>query len=286
MRVLGRRRGQFSRSRRADLSDGLGRISAMSKVRYDWATIRAFYDRGHSVRECKERFGFANGAWHRAVGRGDVVPREAPGKPPGRTRTEVARLLDDGLTSAEIARRLRLTAPAISHHVRALGRSLDVPCSRRYDWSEIQRFHDAGHTMRECMMRFGFSSKTWHDARARGAIVTRPARAPIERYLVKGRRVSRNHLKRRLLEEGLMQERCEECGICEWRGRPLPLALHHVNGDGDDNRLENLQLLCSNCHSQTPNFSGRNRGRPRLPKGAVWIRNVRHRRLPVRGTAC
>jgi predicted HNH restriction endonuclease len=39
------------------------------------------------------------------------------------------------------------------------------------------------------------------------------------------------------------------------------MALHHVNGDGRDNRLENLQLLCPNCHSQTENFSGRGRRR-------------------------
>lgn len=258
----------------------------MSAIGYDWVAIRAFYDEGHSVRECKERFGFANGAWHRAVGRGDVVPRRGQAKPPGHTRIEVERLLDEGLTSAEIARRLALTPPAIAHHVRALGRRLNADCARRYDWTEIQRFHDAGHTMRDCMTRFGFSSKTWHDARARGAVVTRPARAPIERYLVRGRRVSRNHLKRRLLEEGLKRPSCEQCGISEWRGMPLPLALHHVNGDGDDNRLANLQLLCSNCHSQTPNFSGKNRGRPRLPNGAIWVRNVRHRRLPIRGAAC
>ena len=37
------------------------------------------------------------------------------------------------------------------------------------------------------------------------------------------------------------------------------MALHHVNGDGSDNRLENLQMLCPNCHSQTENFAGRKR---------------------------
>lgn len=50
---------------------------------------------------------------------------------------------------------------------------------------------------------------------------------------------------------------CEGCGLTTWRDRPLSLALHHINGEGSDNRLENLSLLCPNCHSQTENFSGR-----------------------------
>jgi 5-methylcytosine-specific restriction endonuclease McrA len=73
--------------------------------------------------------------------------------------------------------------------------------------------------------------------------------------------VNRSHLKGRLLGEGLKQNRCEVCGLAEWLGRPLSMALHHVNGDGLDNRLENLQLLCPNCHSQTENFAGRGRRR-------------------------
>jgi Zn finger protein HypA/HybF involved in hydrogenase expression len=115
--------------------------------------------------------------------------------------------------------------------------------------------------MRECQKRFGFSSKTWADAAARGAIKPRPAAAPLELYLVAGRNTSRAHLKKRLFAEGLKENRCETCGLTEWRGRPLSMALHHVNGDGRDNRLENLELLCPNCHSQTENFSGRGRRR-------------------------
>jgi Zn finger protein HypA/HybF involved in hydrogenase expression len=58
---------------------------------------------------------------------------------------------------------------------------------------------------------------------------------------------------------GLLEESCHECGITEWRGKPLSLCLHHINGINDDNRIENLAVLCPNCHSQTENFAGRNR---------------------------
>lgn len=122
----------------------------------------------------------------------------------------------------------------------------------------MQRYHDAGHSVRACCAHFGFSTKTWHDAVQRGALNARPASAPLSIYLVKGRRTNRTHLKSRLLAEGLKQDRCEECGIEEWRGRRLSMALHHINGEPTDNRLSNLSLLCPNCHSQTSNFAGRN----------------------------
>jgi hypothetical protein len=76
----------------------------------------------------------------------------------------------------------------------------------------------------------------------------RPIRMPVPRY----------HRKRRLFEAGLKENRCERRGIREWRGEPLVMALHHLNGVGNDNRFENLLLMCPNCHSQTENFAGRN----------------------------
>lgn len=89
---------------------------------------------------------------------------------------------------------------------------------------------------------------------------------PIEMLLVAGRtQTNRSHLKRRLIEEGLKVNRCERCGLTEWRGEPLSMALHHRNGIGKDNRLANLELLCPNCHAQTENFAGRNVARHRRP---------------------
>ena len=83
---------------------------------------------------------------------------------------------------------------------------------------------------------------------------------PIEYYLRENVDCDSKHLKRRLIKEGLKEDRCEMCGIGnEWNGKPLTLQLDHINGDHSDNRLENLQILCPNCHSQTSTWGMRSR---------------------------
>ena len=69
-----------------------------------------------------------------------------------------------------------------------------------------------------------------------------------------------SYLKARLIREGVKDARCESCNGTQWEGEPIPLELDHVNGKRDDNRLENLRLICPNCHAQTPTYRGRNIG--------------------------
>jgi hypothetical protein len=196
----------------------------------------------------------------------------------------VASRLAQGMSITEISADIGVVKSTVCYHARRL----DPRFARRYNWSEIQRYYDEGHSIRECARHFGFAVDSWHRAVRCGLLTSRPAAAPIETYLVKGRRVNRMDLKGRLLSAGLKKDQCERCGIRSWLEEPLSMALHHVNGDRDDNRLENLALLCPNCHSQTPNFSGRNLRLRRLeaalravgaePLGPTW-------KLPLIGDA-
>jgi DNA-binding CsgD family transcriptional regulator len=230
----------------------------------DWRAVQNYYDQGHTIDECRERFGFSYGAWDKAAVRGDLFPRTRSSGELGRaTRDRVEALIRKGFTQIQIARELGLTKSTVAYHVRKLGRRADPRFALRYDWGEVQRAIDTeALSMRQCLKRFGFCAETWRQAIKRGDLVPRESLIPLEKLLVVGRRTQRSHLKLRLLDAGLKENRCEECGITAWVGKPLTMALHHVNGDPHDNRLRNLKFLCPNCHSQTPNYGGRN-GHPR-----------------------
>lgn len=68
---------------------------------------------------------------------------------------------------------------------------------------------------------------------------------------------SSSHLRDRLIKEGIKEYRCESCGLTEWLDEPIPLELEHKDGDHDNNRIENLSVLCPNCHAKTPTYRRR-----------------------------
>ncbi len=130
---------------------------------------------------------------------------------------------------------------------------------RKYDWAMIQRFYDEGNSYRKCREKFGFNAASWWKARLRGEITTRTFGMPIPELLERGK--SRPNIKQRLIRAGILENRCGECGLSEWRGKRLSIQIDHINGINDDNRLTNLRMLCPNCHSQTETFGSRNRNR-------------------------
>jgi hypothetical protein len=68
------------------------------------------------------------------------------------------------------------------------------------------------------------------------------------------------HLKNRLIKHKVLENKCTSCGILpEWNGKKLSMVLDHINGYHQDNRLENLRLLCPNCNSQEPTFCRKNK---------------------------
>lgn len=173
--------------------------------------MQGFIDEGNGFVACRRRFGIAHWTWMRAIGRGDIVVDTA-GKPYADAR-------------------------------------------KRYNWAIVRAYYEMGFTLRECRKRFGFSLGSWHKAVKRGDIRPRRQRLELETVLASS---PRRTVKRHLIQAGILENRCDWCGLDEWRGKPLAIQIDHVNGIKNDNRIENLRMLCPNCHSQTDTFAARN----------------------------
>jgi len=86
-------------------------------------------------------------------------------------------------------------------------------------------------------------------------VMPRPLAVMLRRDTV----ICSSKFRKRLVKEGVLEERCANCGLNEWLGRPMPLELDHIDGDRYNQEIDNLRLLCPNCHALTPTYRGRNR---------------------------
>lgn len=83
----------------------------------------------------------------------------------------------------------------------------------------------------------------------------------LEEILVENSTYQSNKIRIRLIKSGLKKPICEVCNNATWNKKSIPLELEHINGNNSDNRLENLKLLCPNCHAQTDSYRGKNIGK-------------------------
>jgi len=99
-------------------------------------------------------------------------------------------------------------------------------------------------------------------------------------YLINNIKTTNMHL--RLINNGILKHECKICLICEWNNLPITLQLDHINGDHNDNTLENLRLLCPNCHSQTSTYAGRNtKGKKRKKEEEYIIHKCKSCTIPL-----
>jgi HNH endonuclease len=137
------------------------------------------------------------------------------------------------------------TSTSVAQVIRAIGL---IPAGGNYD--QVQR-----RIAKLGLNTSHFKGSAWS---AGLSVSCRPA-TPLAEVLVAGRPVTSHQLKQRLFREGLKKPACELCGWADVAsdGR-IPVELDHVNGDKTDNRLENLRILCPNCHSLQPTHRGLN----------------------------
>ncbi|MDT4921556.1 MAG: hypothetical protein QOI15_2458 [Pseudonocardiales bacterium] len=214
------------------------------------------------------------------------------------TEEQLRDAVESSRTLAQVCRRLGVSAGgdtyrSLRQHIQRLGIAADhlppfvegrvrgvrawtdddlveaVRCSRSF--SQVQRMlgykasggmhrYISAHMRRLGLDSSHFTGQSW--ARGLTGVGGRRAR-PLADILVVNSTYPSGPLRRRLIREGLKEPCCEICGLSTWRGEPLPLALDHINGDPCDNRLENLRVLCPNCHALTDTWCGRNIRAPR-----------------------
>ena len=101
-----------------------------------------------------------------------------------------------------------------------------------------------------------FNGRGW----SKGKTLGPKPNIPLSEILVQHSTYQSNQLRKRLIRENILPYQCDICKGTEWLDKPIPLELDHINGIRTDHRLENLRLLCPNCHAQTTNYRGKNKG--------------------------
>jgi len=97
-----------------------------------------------------------------------------------------------------------------------------------------------------------FTGQRWNRGKTFGSKVN------LNDKLKKDTNHNSNRLRKQLISQGIFEKKCYGCNLDKWLDNPIPLELDHINGIKTDNRIENLRILCPNCHALTPTYRGKN----------------------------
>ena len=137
-------------------------------------------------------------------------------------KEEILQWIEEGLSKAEIARRLNCNIKTLPNAFKELN----------IEYSGNQ------------------SGKGQHKSNGKAL--------SLMQYLQDSKDIQSNKVRKKLLDEGYKEYKCEKCGLSSWLNNPIPLELHHKDGNHYNNSLENFQLLCPNCHAFTDSYRGKN----------------------------
>jgi len=183
-------------------------------------------------------------------------------------KDKILELHNQGFGTVEIAKQTGVTAATISYHKRKLNLPLNKQMHRDdRDWSSIQKDIDENILNHfEIVKKHNICRDTLTRAYKRGKVkrdklpnelttkeyadswIGKEAKTGFKRILIK-----------RLVKEGIWKMECKECQLTEWRGKPAPLEVNHIDGNPKNNSIDNLELLCRNCHYFTPTWGNKKR---------------------------
>ena len=190
-------------------------------------------------------------------------------------RNRLKMLVDEGKSISQIAEVMGITKTPVRYWLKKHGlatRCQSGETTRSWSDSDMKKALAASDTVAGALRSLGLSLSNGNYLSVRkfirrsGVDVSHMKgkahgggghpKIPMDDILVENSTYDRTHLKRRLIKEGVLEEECNICGQgVGWNGLRLKMVLDHINGVPDDNRIENLRLLCPNCNSQQDTFS-------------------------------
>lgn len=173
-----------------------------------------------------------------------------------------------GETKRSIANRIGVAESTIGYYIKRFGLKNHLDSHKK---QQLLSAIDATNTMLAAAKYLGVPYRTFIEAAKRFGIyepnqgrrgISRPSNGngfPLQDILDgKHPQYQSNHLRRRLLQEGIFEHKCSCCKLTEWNGQPIPIELDHIDGNKHNHQQDNLRLLCPNCHAQTDTYKGKN----------------------------